>query len=173
MKPPRREMTPPYACDRTARASAAPIDRAVRPTALRRHAREDVSLVLCAGHGLRPAAIVLATGGDRPCRMLQVSATSAESLFPNVDAVYEERSIAFTSKNHRPGFDELRPKALEGPRLRSRPLNGGDVELNAQGSFWAKKLSLNEQKPGVPGAVGLFLPETFPVPTSPGGIENV
>jgi hypothetical protein len=37
----------------------------------------------------------------------------------------------------------------------------------------AEKFRLNEQKPGPPETVGLFLPDTFPLPMSPGGSENV
>jgi hypothetical protein len=35
------------------------------------------------------------------------------------------------------------------------------------------KVRLTEQKPGPPATVGLFLPETLPLPISPSGIDNV
>jgi hypothetical protein len=52
-------------------------------------------------------------------KLLPVSPDAAEALFRVVDAAYEKRSIALSSKIHPSGFDELMPK-----RWRPRPSSG-------------------------------------------------
>jgi DNA replication protein DnaC len=44
--------------------------------------------------------------------LLPVSADAAEALFRVIDAAYEKRSIALSSKIHPSGFDELMPKTI-------------------------------------------------------------